>query len=492
MSGLRTGLLGITVVGTVGWFAHLWLFSNAAWLHPEMLGSSYYVWIHPETDTLGAQLRRMVDWKAFDPNVNRVRPLNDVFEVVDAIARPYLTRLFGPKASLLPSIVLTVAMLPGLLFGWLRAVLKAWAPALLLTLLLVASTAFLSVTVASMHPAKRISMVLLCAALYLAQRHAETHRGFTALLGALLAGFFADETGLAAYPVIAALYWRSIVADRRRLWAFLLLPVAFLSLTKWLLPAIYVHLSVHGAWDALSDGKKFAVFRYLLGLEFYVVAARQTARSILSTVGIAVHVPATEIAALAGVIAVTAWRARSWKDQKVMGLLALFAASGYATLLDWYPFPHEISYLGSFNYYYHSPVAVLVIVWLAFAVADIPAAIRRPAAVLAVAAVICNFVVFERVNRLTTVIHMYPYSNAKVFRALSSPGPVVRLTPDPAGEAAQFEQTLRDVFGDRWQNNGFYKTHMLLEPTPLMGETQIKLLFHVFYPWNRVEAVEAH
>jgi hypothetical protein len=61
-----------------------------------------------------------------------------------------------------------------------------------------------------------------------------------------------------------------------------------------------------------------------------------------------------------------------------------------------------------------------------------------------------------------------------------------------SGHFSGWDDSLRDVFGDRWQKNGFYKTHKLLEPTPLMGETQIKLLFHAFYPWNKVEAVEAH
>lgn len=491
MSGLRIALLGTTAAVIGGWFAHLWLFSDAAWLHPELLGSSYYVWFHPETDTLWTQLRRMVDWKAFDPNVNRVRPLNDVFEVIDAIARPYLTQLFGPRPALLPSSVLTVILLPWLLFGWLRSVLNARTPALLLTLLLVASPAFLSVTVASMHPAKRISMLLLCAALYIAQRHDESGRGFTALLGALLAGFLTDEAGLAAYPVIALLYWRSIVRDRRRLFTFLLLPFAFLSLTKWLLPAIYLHLSVHGGWDALSDGKKFAVFRHLLGQEFYVAAARQTARSILSTIGVATHIPVTEIAALVGVSAVTAWQARSRNNQAIIALLALVGASGFVTLLDWYPFPHEISYLGSFNYYYHSPIALLVVAWLALAVKGVPAN-RSLTAVLVIAAAVGNLVMFERVNRLAAAIHLYPYSNTAVLEALSSPSPVVRLKPDPAGETARFELTLREIFGDRWRENGFYRTHQLLKPTPLMGDTQIKLLFRAFYPHITVESVDPH
>jgi hypothetical protein len=483
--------LGLTAAIVGGWIIHLWLFSDAAWLHPELLGSSYYVWFHPETDTRWDQLRRVVDWKAFDPNVNRVRPLNDAFEVVDAVARPYLTELFGPRPSLLPSVLLTLALVPGLFFAWLRAVLKAWAPALLLTLVLAASPAFLSVIVASMHPAKRICMILLSAALYLAQRHADRRKGFTALLAVLLAAFLTDETGLAAYPVIAALYWRSIASDRRQLCAFLLLPLAFLSIVKWLLPAIYLHYSVHGGWSALADGKKLALFRYVLAPEFHVAAARQAARSILSTVGVSMHVPATEIATLVAVMAVTAWQLRSGKKQAAIALLTLLTASGYVTLLDWYPFPNEISYLGSFNYYYHSSVALLVIAWLAFTARDARGPTRLPLAVLAVVATFCNLVVFDRVNRLTAAIHLFPYSNADVLLALSAPNPVVKLPSDPGRETARFERTLRETFGDRWQQNGFYRTHQMVQRTPLMGEPQIKLLFRAFYPHLTVESVQA-
>jgi hypothetical protein len=481
MPGVRTVLLVAIAAGMSAWVVHLWLFSDAAWLHPELLGSSYYVWLRPETDTLWSQLRRVFDWKAFDPNVNRVRPLNDLFEVIDAIARPYLTQRFGPRPALLPSAVLTVALLPPLWFAWLRGVLKEWKPALLLTLLVVASPAFLSTTIASMHPAKRISMLFLAAALYLAQRHAESGRGFATLLAVLLGGFLADEAGLAAYPVVAALYGRSIVQDRRRLAAYLLLPVAFLVIARWLLPTVYLRFGVHGAWDALADRKKLAVFAYLLEPGFHVAAARQMARSILSTLGVAWHVPATEIGVLVAIAAATIWLARARNMRAAAAFVALVASSAYLTLLDWYPFPREISYLGSFNYYYHSPVALLVVGWLAMAATSIPRTFRTAAAVLAVAAAVGNLVLFERVNSLAATIHLYPYSNAALISALSSRDSAV-LEPDPAGESARFERTLRQTFGSRWRENGFYRTHLLLKPTPLMGETQIKLLWRAHYP----------
>lgn len=487
---VEKGFAAVYAAAVVIYFVYLWLISDAAWLHPEMLGSSYYVWIHPQTDTLAAQLRRMFDWKAFDPNVNRVRPMNDVFEVLDAIARPYITRAFGPQASLLPSIILTVVSVPILFFAWARRVIQAAVPAIFLTLVLVASTAFLSVTVASLHPAKRINIILLCAALYLAQRQADDGRGYWLMLACLLISFFADELGLANYVVISLLYWREIVSARSRLIGFISLPPLFLVLVKWGLPAFYLHASVHGAWDALTDGKKLEIFGYLASPDFYVIAARATGRSLLAMVGISTQNTFTECLAIATIIALTAWLARSWHDPVVMALVAIAAASGYATLLDWYPFPHEISYLGSFNYYYHSSIGILIAVWAAFAMHSALLRTGRQVClpIVAFCAIVipANFLQFYRVNQLTSIIHLSPYSNTDIFRTLAAgPAPVITIHADATAERKKFEEIEAKIFG--LSPNGFRKTADMLASTPLITDTQIKLLFYAYYPWTKVE-----
>jgi hypothetical protein len=93
MPGLRASLLGITAVGTASWFLHLRLFSNAAWLHPEMLGSSYYLWIHPETDTLWEQLGRMVQQSRPDQALFHGEAQPDFTNPVRANHRPVLQRV---------------------------------------------------------------------------------------------------------------------------------------------------------------------------------------------------------------------------------------------------------------------------------------------------------------------------------------------------------------------------------------------------------------
>jgi hypothetical protein len=47
--------------GSIGYFIYLWVFSGAAWLHPELLGTAVYIWNKPETDTFAELLRKVFD-----------------------------------------------------------------------------------------------------------------------------------------------------------------------------------------------------------------------------------------------------------------------------------------------------------------------------------------------------------------------------------------------------------------------------------------------
>jgi hypothetical protein len=496
---------------TIAWFIYLLLFSDAAWIHPELLGSSAYVWLYPGQETLGQMLRKVFDWKGFDPNVNRVRPFNDVFEVIDAIVRPHITYVVGPQAALNVSTVATMILAPVLLYAWLKRVVGWWELALILSLIFVASTGFLSLTVVYMHPAKKVNLVLLCAALLFAQRDHDRApgRNFLWLQASLFCSFFADELGLANYPIIGIIYWRTLFTNKERIAAFAALPILFLAVTTWVLPAIYLRLGVHGAWDALADTKKFSVFGYLTSLEFYQAALIQLARSVMSTVGLSTHTRVTEAAALILVCAslLACLRTPASARNPVLGCqillstAALVAASTYATLLDWYPFPHQISYMGSFNYYYHSSVIVSVIVWIAFLLrqAIIGADLLRQRAVMWVVSVmggvivVFNFATFDRVNRLVEIIHYYPYSRETLFSVaarIKHPAKgqqlMLTVTADPAAEQARFEGALRAQFGGRSSDNGYVTTFEMVQRTPIMSDATIALFFHAFYPFAKI------
>ena len=488
----------------VAWFVYLLVLSGAAWLHPEALAGSVYVWSNPGQSFL-QMLRKIFDWRAFDPNVNRVRPLNDIAEVIDAIARPYVTILFGVQPSLNVTTVGTALLAPAFFFAWFRRVMKDRAPALMLMLLFISSIGFLSLTIAYVHPAKRVNLVLLCAALYFAQRAEDRvgPRDFAWMYCCLFASFFSDELALANFLIVGLIYWPAIAHTRKQMIAFALLPVLFLAMTKWGLPAIYRIWSVHGPWDALADHKKFAVFGYLLTGEFHLAAAIQLGRSILSTFGISTHTAASETLAILCLVGGTVFAVFRSTPKRFSGVtankvllaaLALVAANWFATLLDWYPFPHEVSYLGSFNYYYHSSIVVPVLVWLAFFLKRLlptpttlyDLALLTAAAIVAAA----NFSMFNSVNTLVKVIHYYPYSHAALF------APVVEISQLPRGSSAQvairadsegeyrtFEAALRHIFGKRWDQNGFYRTHKMLAATPIMSDAHIGHLFRSYRPW---------
>jgi hypothetical protein len=480
---------------TVGWALYLLLLSDAAWLHPEVLGSSSYIWIASGKESIVAMLRKVFDWQAFDPNVNRVRPLNDLFEVLDAIARPYITLLVGIQASLNISTVLTFVVAPALMFGWFRRVTGAVVPAVVLLAIFISTTAFLSLTVAYLHPAKKLNLIFLCASIYFAERMRAGEKGSNIqwMCLSLLGGFFSDELGLGNFVVVCVIYWRELLADRHRILLWVL-PVVFLATTKWILPAAYLQFGVHGAWNALNDHKKLAVFAYLVDGEFYQACASQLARSILSTVGMSVHTPVTEaltLVVLIGVPALHVIRGRLYslaelvRDRLLLATVALILANGYATLLDWYPFPHEVSYLGSFNYYYHSAIVVLVLMWLAFALQAFGISrAPRVAVAMGLVVIVSNFLIFRNVNELVEIIHYYPNSRASIFEALEKDS-LAGLSPNKPAEELAFEVAAKRVFGDRWQQNGFYLIHKSFADRDIfvMSADHLKLLLHAYRPW---------
>ena len=496
--------------------SYVWLGTDAPWLHPELLGTAAYVWIAPQTDTLPALLRKVFDWKAFDPNVNRVRPINDAAEVVDAIARPHLTVLLGPHLSLTPVALSTAIATPAFLLLYLRRYLRSWFPALLLSALFISSIGFLSVTIVYIRPAKKLALLLFCACLYFGFRHAEaSHRtgSYIIFLLLLYVSFFCDELALAYFVVFGLMFWRNILLAPRwgKAVAFMALPVAFFIVSKWVLPFVYLHMSVHGAWDALADAKKFTVFGYLGDAPFHEAASRQLARSVLSTVGVQHHTVLTEgillLTLFLGVIACLLLHSGpltkrvSSTGELLLVTAALGLANHYAMLLDWYPFPHEISYLGSFNYYYHSPMSALVVLWFAalwrvlsvsrLATLVMPRLRTMRMGVLAgvVAIIVLNLGMFERVNRLAQTIHTYPFAAGMLRSTLANMVPtqqVVTFVTTRDRLEGQFEKDLHAVFGEHWQQNGFVGMLGMVKGHPILSRDHLHHLVRAYYPWREV------
>ncbi|MGE3908220.1 MAG: hypothetical protein AB7K36_02630 [Chloroflexota bacterium] len=492
-----------------------WLDPREAWIHPELFGTSQYVWMNGD-ESVWMRLRKAADWKAFDPNVNRVRPVSDLVDTVDTVIRPYQTRILGPHPSITPSAVLTAVIAPLVMFFYLRRLGLGLVPASALTGLFISSIGLLSVLVVYVRPAKKVTVVTFAVSLFLAERHRRTgDRGsFWALVGVMFASLFADELDLAKYPIIGLMYGRSLVwnAPRWKALTFLAIPLAYLAAVAWALPAFYLAFSVHGQWDALSDGQKLAVFRFLVTPYYWVVGITQFARALLTTAGVGVHTPLHEGIALAAFSAATALPLlrRMGTGQQRYGLFAsaasLVAMVYYATLLDFYPDVAQLTdraYLSSFTFYYHSAVPIMVIVWAAhvwLTVSDgltVQVERRRVAETLAVAgcvlAMIGSFATWHQVNLLAQTIHLYPYTSESLFAVLrehqrelrvSRPERPVALTFIKEREVldAEYDATLRQLYGDRWQDTVWYRQLETFKKTPIMLDQNVEHLVHAYFP----------
>ena len=160
--------------------------------------------------------------------------------------------------------------------------------------------------------------------------------------------------------------------------------------------------------------------------------------------------------------------------------------------------------MGSFNYYYHSVIVVLVVLWLAFATAAfVPAAFDKDGgriafhtAAVTVASCIAaaNFWIFENVNRVVQVIHLYPYSQRQITAALA----LIQQTEtrrdvricvkgDPDGERQKLTAEVRRLFGERWQDNGFYQSFLAISRTPIMTDAHVSHLVRTYFPFHRAQ-----
>lgn len=478
---------------------------SIGWVHPELLGTSVYIWNDPSAG-LASMLRKVLDWKAFDPNVNRVRPLNDFAEVIDATSRPYLVQSLHAILAPLPSTILFIVAVPSLFYGWSRRVLGAAWPALLITVLLISTTGFLSLALVYIRPAKRLAVILLVAALYFLERSRQTQRPgyYWAAYGCSFASFFADELGLASWAILAVLYWRETwTRGLTRIIAVLVMPFLFLALTEWGLPFLYLHFGVHGSWSALADTKKWTVFAYAFEPQFYQAAFVGLGRSILTTVGIAnqttpLVIGAAMVIVLAPIGALTLLRNEAALDWCLIALLVA-AYSIYATLLDWYPFPFEVSYLGSYNFYYHSPLVLLVAGWIVYGWRVLAgstgslfsrSAARAALAIVILVIAVSNIQIFLAINAMVRAIHYYPYSARDVAVELGRAGFTTgkaEFVEDPAKVEAEFRNAEQSVIYGPAVPEGYEPILTMVQRTPILTPDHLLHMARSYFPWRKIE-----
>jgi hypothetical protein len=150
------------------WFLYSWIFTQAGWLHVELLGIADALF--SKRDSLGAQLLTVFDWHLFEFVSLRLRVVSDFVEVIDATFRPRLAWLTGLRPSVsLTSVPMALATIAAFFLA-VRRLGLARPFALLLTAIFISTIGFQSCFVAYIRPGKRVVLLAFCLAVWLILR----------------------------------------------------------------------------------------------------------------------------------------------------------------------------------------------------------------------------------------------------------------------------------------------------------------------------------
>jgi len=511
-SGLVRVGLAVLVVGLAIRIVTLWTDPEVAWFWIEPVAMAAHVWSGPPETGLAQRFARVLDWEVIDPVAQRVRPLNDLTEVVDALVRPTLTRWLGPTPSITLSGVVFAIVMPVLAYAMLRGIgLHPWM-CVLLVALFVSTTAYLSGFISYIRPAKRLSLVFALATLILASRwnRKPGTSSWTALLGTLFVSFFADEANLAMYGIVPLLYWRRFLGLRNVVTcvaSYAVLPIVYLVVVVYALPLIY-GMSDTGAWNTSSDQQKFTIFLSLFDVRLYQYGFAHVARALLTFVGVVRHYLLVEVLAVCvslGLVVASMRAARRSPEtapdpSPLAAYLSIWIMGMFVTLIDSYmnfKVITTISYIASHMYYYHSILGVLILLFLGVCLRNLSSgreqsapAYERLATFVGLYLVVLlliasNFAGFRDVNSAIRVISTFPYPQEAIFRELRESQtelersrrarPVrLRFRSDEAGMRAELDRALAVLFGPGDHTNLYYRT--FTESVPASGFWQTKTL----------------
>ncbi len=407
----RVGWVGALVLGAA---LPAWFWITEGWYHYELLSVPEAVWSPARS---GSWLRQMgtvlADWRIFDPNPHRLRPLSDLVEVVDAILRPM--QFFGTQPSLTLCAVLLAVATMVLVYRTARASGQAAFEAAVYTLLLATTIGFLSCFVPYIRPAKKLALFFCSLMLLSCCRFRNRRQGLVPLLASLVLAFFADEAGFVFWPVAGLLVGPIFVRERR--WkgaaALAALPLVYLATVRWAVPALYALIGVP---RLMQVGVMKSLLVNLTFGKFYLVAARDFAAGALATFGM-MGAPnwIGDIALLVfAVVVIWTLLLRQW--WRAAAVVAPVIASFGLTLFDWYNTPFGSNAFGALTYYYHSPVALLIV--FALLQWPWPKGILVPGVLVIVAA---NLAAFSTINRLAMIMHAYPVEARALPEKLERP-----------------------------------------------------------------------
>lgn len=475
-------LAGLTLVlATSAVVFALWLSPDRAWLHPELVAIGSRISSAPRG--LGSAVALVLDWAQLAGEPQRARQVTGLFEVVDALARPWMAHVFAHPA-LSVTTVLYAVLVPTLLWRSLRLFGLSAGSALVFCAFLIATTGFLSNVFAYIHAGKPLSFILLAATVFLLAKYADSKRAapLLALAGVLFLGLFTDELMLWNIVFIpAALFLLDAHRPLSRVaWALggalAAYAASLLLILPWLQVTLGHSVKPTGVFAIDSEHPIFRMFAHLLRLDFYEMAIRVTARPLLASIGYASNnTVATSLVAAGILISIGVLvmllrfrNDRTWQLAAV-SLLGWCSFASFGTWLIWFHGrPAGLEGYVAVNYYYNSPVTLFVILFGAaiFKVADRlvgdgtggRSAIVTPVFVVVVGgAIISSLVMFTRLNDVIRFVHIGPIDTLTFFDVASDgyrvPAPALTIS---TGDEQRLERMLVRVRREGMQLFGGY------------------------------------
>jgi len=250
--------LWVIAVATACYIVIILFNYDNAWIHPESILSEAYILENGPAPKI-EDFARGLNYFVFELEEPRItRPLSNIFQLFDAKFRVWLWRFMPPHPALGLKVLLSLLLVPPLLYFSCRNLSFGAELSLVCTLIYVCSPGFLSPLVMYFHPGKGILNLVLVFFLWAVSRDSRRLRisggqwegaapvgKYLLLTAFLLFSFFWDETALFLYvffPVFFFSLWRAFGRPFlvKVLPAYLALPGAYYLLVRHILPPLYV------------------------------------------------------------------------------------------------------------------------------------------------------------------------------------------------------------------------------------------------------------